>query len=224
MPNIPRLKSLMTWSIWTMALKIKKTRFANPCRSLVYSRPTFPTDPLMTDRAPWIFVSERLPAVDQDVWYFFEVTGISPGKFYGEEDGLLTFGGDRGFLGGDVTHWMPRAEGDMKPEPPPGYSRAERFLVSAARMPFDSPETWRLGNKDAPASAPEDWAHAAARGAFEALFNEQDFRMAMRATPEDRRGLLVSRVADVIRQAKKESEPGYIHGPNEDYAGYVEKR
>jgi len=57
-----------------------------------------------TDTRPsgWISVDERLPEKDEPCLYYFEVTGISKGMYLGDN----CFGGKRGFLCGDVTHWM----------------------------------------------------------------------------------------------------------------------
>ena len=59
--------------------------------------------------AQWISVEDQWPKDGQYVWYFFEVTGVNYGKY---ESHTGTFYGPRGFLCGDVTHWMPA------PEPP----------------------------------------------------------------------------------------------------------
>lgn len=60
----------------------------------------------------WISVEDELPEEDQTCWYYFEVTGVSFGKYLGNN----CFGGHRGFLCGDVTHWRPQAV----PAPPKG--------------------------------------------------------------------------------------------------------
>lgn len=51
----------------------------------------------------WILVSERLPEVDQRVLYYFDITGITAGRYEGDN----CFASRAGFLTGDVTHWMP---------------------------------------------------------------------------------------------------------------------
>jgi len=51
----------------------------------------------------WVSVSERLPEDGQDVWYYFEVTGVNYGRYDATEN---VFYGPRGFLCGDVTHWI----------------------------------------------------------------------------------------------------------------------
>ncbi len=58
----------------------------------------------------WILHREKRPEVDQFVWYYFEHTGVSYGKYGGGD----TYYGRSGFLNGDVTHWMPA------PPPPKG--------------------------------------------------------------------------------------------------------
>jgi hypothetical protein len=145
--------------------------------------------------------------VGQSVWYFFEVTGINAGTYEGagdDCDGLPTFGGPMGFLGGDVTHWAPRREGDLPPPVPDGYSKAERALVHGGTLPFDCPDTWANGTKASPATAPQDWAHAAARGVFQSLYEDQNFRMTMRETPAEQRAGMVARAAAVIRVAAEQ--------------------
>lgn len=58
----------------------------------------------------WVLHSEQQPEIGQYVWYYFEYTGVSYGQYVGDN----TYAGRRGFLCGDVTHWMPA------PEPPLG--------------------------------------------------------------------------------------------------------
>jgi len=67
----------------------------------------------------WISVEDRLPEPEQEVIYYFELTGISIGKFWKNrtmlaeiEINMNCFGGAKGWLCDDVTHWMPL------PEPP----------------------------------------------------------------------------------------------------------
>ena len=58
---------------------------------------------------------EGWPTQGQLVLYFFEAVGSHPGHFEGEEEGLDVFCGlFNGFLGGDVTHWMPMPGMDEK--------------------------------------------------------------------------------------------------------------
>jgi len=71
----------------------------------------------------WIPV-KVLPNEGQKVFYHY-VGGTFAGMYYGLSDnedlrGLPCFGGDSGFLCGDVTHWMPREDGDLLPEKPHG--------------------------------------------------------------------------------------------------------
>lgn len=165
----------------------------------------------MADAAPWILVSDILPVLGQDVWYFFEVTGVSAGQYLGDggdNDGLPTFGGKGGFLGGDVTHWMPREEDTPRPGTPVGYSKEERALFNGSQLPFDCPETWQHGNGVCPPSAAQDWAQAAARGVFQGLYDLFDpaFRMAMRETPSEERAEIVAAAAAVIRLAQAEDQ------------------
>lgn len=52
----------------------------------------------------WFDVRDRFPEPNEDVFYFFEVTGTSLGKYRGNGQSN-EFGGPNGFLGDDVTHW-----------------------------------------------------------------------------------------------------------------------
>lgn len=63
----------------------------------------------MTDleQAAWISVTDRLPTEGQRVIYYFEIVGIHIGKYKKGEDGTNIFWGPSGYLGDDVTHWMP---------------------------------------------------------------------------------------------------------------------
>ena len=55
----------------------------------------------------WVSMSDRLPEVDLEVWYYFEITGVNYGKMLsGTCQADAVFGGRKGFLTGDVTHWM----------------------------------------------------------------------------------------------------------------------
>ena len=72
----------------------------------------------------WIHVDERLPAVGEKCWYFFDVVGSHRGVYgglYEDEEGrvwrgMSIFYCDYGFLTGDVTHWHPDQE--EKPKDP----------------------------------------------------------------------------------------------------------
>lgn len=76
----------------------------------------------------WTSVKDALPEEDEKVYYYFDILGIFPGKFLGLENmavedepeiNVPCFGGSYGFLTGDVTHWMPREDGDEEPDYPP---------------------------------------------------------------------------------------------------------
>ena len=68
----------------------------------------------------WISMEDRKPEEGQAVWYYFEVVGVHPGRYYKTDDGD-TFVGVRGFLTDDVTHWMPLVH-----PLPPGAAREEK--------------------------------------------------------------------------------------------------
>jgi hypothetical protein len=53
------------------------------------------------------------PEQNRDLWYFFDFVGVHRGQYFGE----WVFAGEKGFLGGDVTHWQ-YDEGQDKPERP----------------------------------------------------------------------------------------------------------
>lgn len=65
---------------------------------------------------------ETHPEEDRVLWYFFDVVGVHKGKYYGD----WTFASDRGFLGGDVTHWQ-YATGQDRPERPEGTKSKEEI-------------------------------------------------------------------------------------------------
>ncbi len=77
----------------------------------------------------WLRIDEKVPTDKQKVFYYFalfddvcEGKYVKPDEF--EVDGQKyrvvnhIFVGPMGFLGDDVTYWMPRKEGDPFPEPP----------------------------------------------------------------------------------------------------------
>lgn len=68
----------------------------------------------------WIRIDEKLPEEGQKVFYYFEVFKQVYDGFYtkDKEMGFNVFHGDHGFLGDDVTYWMPRNDGDQEPNPP----------------------------------------------------------------------------------------------------------
>lgn len=75
----------------------------------------------------WIEFSKQRPKKDRDLWYFFEWVGVHKGQYWGN----WVFTGDRGFLGGDVTHWQ-YDTGQEEPSWPKGFKRHP-----AARFPAD---------------------------------------------------------------------------------------
>lgn len=78
--------------------------------------------------------TDGYPEIGKPLWYFFEYVGVHFGKYYGadtmkyeDDEGIEReyfihyFGGEKGFLGDDITHWMYFEDGDEKPEKPNGY-------------------------------------------------------------------------------------------------------
>lgn len=56
----------------------------------------------------WIKVENQMPRHGQAVIYYFDVVGAHPGwYFHTEQDHEGTWSSHRGFLGSEVTHWMP---------------------------------------------------------------------------------------------------------------------
>lgn len=62
----------------------------------------------------WILHEKTQPADGQAVIYYFDVVGVHRGHYDADID---TYYGHSGFLGSDVTHWMPD-EGQPLPEEP----------------------------------------------------------------------------------------------------------
>jgi len=68
----------------------------------------------------WIKVSDELPKENQRVIYYFEPLGIFRGKYKTVNSIIGNFDlfySNRGWLYGDVTHWMPDL-GQELPDPP----------------------------------------------------------------------------------------------------------
>ena len=65
----------------------------------------------------WNDIRKVKPQENQRVIYFFDVTGVGIGNYHrvkggalGEDYTIDVFQGSTGFLGDDVTHWMPIPE------------------------------------------------------------------------------------------------------------------
>lgn len=73
-------------------------------------------------KTSWIKLEEKWPSEGQGVIYFFKWAGVHRGVFHNFSIGPLppipSFSSEIGWLGSDVTHWMPDREGDL-PDPPP---------------------------------------------------------------------------------------------------------
>lgn len=73
----------------------------------------------------WIKIEDQKPEEGQKVFYYFEYTGVNRGKYSrvdisegcGEGAFADCFYGEKGFLGDDVTHWMPDDGGDLPQQP-----------------------------------------------------------------------------------------------------------
>jgi hypothetical protein len=58
----------------------------------------------------WIKIADEIPEEERLVLYFHDMTGTHLGFYFGIDDGYCSetghiFGGNFGFLTGDVTHW-----------------------------------------------------------------------------------------------------------------------
>lgn len=69
----------------------------------------------------WVRVADEKPAENQEVWYYFFITGVSSGvynlvdigeglDFFDKPVMCDCFSGSSGFLIDEATHWMPLTE------------------------------------------------------------------------------------------------------------------
>jgi hypothetical protein len=86
----------------------------------------------------WLRIDEQKPKDAQLVFYYFGVfdkvyKGMYSSEVFNlpdEDETTITcnidyFGGRSGFLGDDVTYWMPREDGDNYPEPPTSLQKSQ---------------------------------------------------------------------------------------------------
>jgi hypothetical protein len=69
----------------------------------------------------WHRITDTAPDDHAQVWYYFDLLGVFAGRYESMKDttfGRHCFIGSRGYLIDDVTHWMPREDGDEQPAPP----------------------------------------------------------------------------------------------------------
>jgi len=68
----------------------------------------------------WIDIKDKKPVEGQEVFYYFNITGVSRGRYtrkpFKDIEGNCFYGSD-GWLTDDVTHWMPDDGGSL-PSPP----------------------------------------------------------------------------------------------------------
>jgi len=68
------------------------------------------TDEIPHKKSGWIDINDQVPEKGRKLLYFFEGTGSWLGFYFGRDeeypsDNNHVFGGNSGFLTGDVTHW-----------------------------------------------------------------------------------------------------------------------
>ena len=78
----------------------------------------------------WIKIKDEKPIEGQELFYYFKYVGVHAGKYKRKElpyhfikqRGVFmdVFYSKGGYLADDVTHWMPRKEGDPLPNKPEG--------------------------------------------------------------------------------------------------------
>ena len=93
----------------------------------------------------WIKIEDEIPEEERLVLYFFDMTGTSLGFYFGRDESYPSdndhvFGGNAGWLTGDVTHWT------YIPDYPEGcedhaeanaeYARALKGDVSEMKKPI----------------------------------------------------------------------------------------
>lgn len=75
-------------------------------------------------------------------------------------------------------------------------------LESGARFPYDASDDWMESPGLPP--APEDWAHAAARGIVADMMDRRGIKWGFEEVDEETRIEIVERIAAIIRMAHKE--------------------
>lgn len=77
----------------------------------------------------WLHIDNEIPFDGEDVFYYFAYFDeVYEGKYFEGKPqdvggNMITFSDNifcspKGFLGDDVTYWMPRSPNDPEPEPP----------------------------------------------------------------------------------------------------------
>lgn len=64
----------------------------------------------------WLLHSEQKPKDGQKVIYFFDFVGVHRGIYTAEDN---CYSSNKGWLIGDVTHWMPDNDQDLPARPFP---------------------------------------------------------------------------------------------------------
>jgi len=103
----------------------------------------------------WIKIEDEIPEEERLLLYFFDMTGTSLGFYFGRDDQYPSdndhvFGGNFGWLTGDVTHWA------YIPDYPEGcedhaemnaeYARVLKGDVEESKKPIGSSKHGSLNN------------------------------------------------------------------------------
>jgi hypothetical protein len=97
----------------------------------------------------WIDIEDEIPEEERLLLYFFDMTGTSLGFYFGRDEDYPSsndhvFGGNFGWLTGDVTHWAyipkyPKGYEDHA-EMNTEYARALKGDVDECKKPIGSPK------------------------------------------------------------------------------------
>ena len=103
----------------------------------------------------WTKIEDEIPEEERLLLYFFDMTGTSLGFYFGRDESYPSdndhvFGGNFGWLTGDVTHWAyipkyPKGcedHAEMNAE----YARALRKDVEEVKKPIGSPKHGSLNS------------------------------------------------------------------------------
>ena len=78
---------------------------------------------------------------------------------------------------------------------------AEHTLKHGLKYPYDAPDEWKEGDRKDP-PAPDDWAHAAARGILADLNDRREIKQGFANIDQGIRVEIAQSLARIIRAAK----------------------